>query len=347
MFVEWSTDDHMCDAFRTDVHPMTPDGICKWSLHDSKSCTRSEISLIFRVFFSPRIHWMDISTTVAKSSTRCPVTVVSEDKSIEIVFEYTTKESFNTDLGTHTIIELSSLILHFLHLDATIDEFQRYENHKIALLLRVLKRDVNMSIRSTYIGRAQEIHTTEHSGTRTYTWLPTEATPTFDGIGFRRISESYDMEAISHAPDISPRPKQSYTMDNDDFHNVSRVLPVGIMTDETLNLEFFNLKFTPPKCMEVQIPWKEIIDIPAIFTMRDPGTKTIVKKRFSLRFKPEEPQEIGVARYEIPVREGVVARITYERVAADKIAIREIKLIVKRYLLALHYMGEDTSSRTA
>lgn len=339
----------MCDAFRTDVHPMTPDGICKWSLHESKSCTRSDISLIFKVFFSPKVHWMNISTSIDKSIISTPATIISEDKSIELVFEYSTNDNFSQELGTHTVIKITSIIIHLLHVDATMEAFQRYENHKISLLLRVFRRDTTMTMRSVYIGRAQEIQTTEHGGTRTYTWLSTAEIPVFEGIGFRRISENIDMDAISHAPNISPRPQQSYIMDNDEFNNPSRVLPTGIMVGETLNLEFFNFKFNPPKCLEVQIPWKDIIDIPTLFTIKDPQSRKIVKKRFSLSFRSSmanPPVDIAVARYEVNPSEGIIVRITYERINADRIAIREVKFIIRKYLLALHYLGQGTSART-
>lgn len=348
MFVEWSADDHMHDAFRTDVHPLTPDGICKWSLHNSQSSTRSDPTLIFKVFFHPKIHWMTIVACISPSDTKTTKSALSDDKTMEITFEYTTKSSFSQELGSYTSIQLTSLTLVLLHKESTMEEFKRYENHKLSLLIRVFKRDRTMTMRSIFVGRAQEILTTEHAGTRTYTWLSTKEKAVFDGIGFRRISELHDMDAISHCPNISPRPKADYIMDNDEYKNPDRVLPIGIMDGESLNLEFFNLKFAPPKYFEVNIPWKEIVDVPALFTVRD-QTEKVVKKRFSLKFKSKscpEAIETALSRYDVNIAEGVSLRITYDRLEVCKIAIRRIDLVVKKYLLALHYMGQDLVSKT-
>ena len=348
MFVEWSTEDHSCDAFRLDTLDVNVNGICEWRPINSKSTTRSEPSLIFKVFFAPRVHWKTIYMTVKSSPITTLESCHSDDKSIVIDFEYRTVAAFNQQLGSHLEVHLSHIRLNLTHHEVTLAEFHRYEDHKVSLLLRVLRRENTMVIRSVYVGRAQEIQTTEHAGTRVYTWKATEQPVTFSGIGFRRVSELSDIDSINllrrgASGLLSPRQKEGYVMDNDDFHNDSRVLPIGIQLGESLNLEFFNLKFDPPKCIEISIPWKEIIDIPTLFTLNDPMRK-VVKRRFSLGPKPS--QEITVARFETSPSPMITLRVTYERLDADKISVREIKLIIRRYLLTLHYMGDDVVLNT-
>lgn len=350
MFVEWSSEDHMCDAFRLDICELS-EGICEWHIVNSKSTTRSDPVLNFKVFFAPRVHWTTISTEITASTEVKGAICHSESKDIEITFKYFTKSTFSQQLGTHLEVHLLHLRLRLLHPEVTMETFHRYENHKLSLLLRVFRRDGLMTIRSVYVGRAQEIQTTEHSGTRVYTWTPRQGAIGFDGIGFRRVSDLGDIDAIgrSRLSLISPRQSAEYVMDNDDFHNASKVLPVELLVNESLNLEFFNLKFTPPKCLEIQVPWREIIDVPTLFTTQDPMRK-VMKRRFSLG--PKQIPEILMARYEKQIVDEVAnsalvtLRVTYERIDADKISIREIKLIMRKYLLSLHYMGENVALKT-
>lgn len=352
MFVEWSTEDHMCDAFRLHTLEWAQNGMYEWSLTESKSTTRSNPELNFRVFFAPKVHWLTISTQIVLSEEFTWSSCHSETKDIEITFEYRTRSCFSQQLGSHIEVQLSHLKLQLLHPDVTLYAFHHCEDHKLTLLLRVFRRDKTMTIRSVYVGRAQEIQTTEHAGTRIYTWSSNHEPVSFDGIGFRRISDLGDIDAIGSLRKsslTSPRAKSAYVMDNDQFHNESKVLPIGIQTDEILSLEFFNLKFTPPRFIEIQVPWKEIIDIPSLFTMRDPMRK-VVKRRFSLGPKPAP--EIEVSRFEKQINVSalniplITLRVTYERIDANKISIREIKLIMRKYLLTLHYMGEGIALNT-
>jgi hypothetical protein len=230
--------------------------------------------------------------------------VLIKDEGITLKFEYSIVEKFDHTYGKHCIITLYKVDLELKFQEASIERFKQLENHKIVLQLKVMKREGTMLIQSIYIGRPQSIFTSSHGGTRTYKWISHGGDIPFHGIGFKRVHDLTDQDHISKSPNISPRPKEEYVPDNDSFHNEVKILPVVLEEGQVLNIQFYNLKFSPPKLMELHLKFSELRDLTQI--------------------------KIGKATY---------VNITAEPMES-KFHITEVALIAHKYLLVLHYMGE-------
>ena len=338
MYVRWSTED-LVDGLATSVLPLDSGGVHVWELTDFISLSRTSPNMEFQIFFEPGLHWITLRAPLGEREMH------SQSREATLSYDYETTPGFNQEFGTHLVISVKRIRVEAPKIRDVVANFMKLENHKVSMLLRIFKREKTMIVRSVYIGRAQQIQTTEHAGTRTYTWTANEGTATFDGIGFRRPSDLGDLDAIVKAPQISPRPKQEYVQDHDGFHNEAKVLPVGIELDQILKFEVFNLKYEPPRSLEIQVAWKELVDVPSLYVLKRSSSVGVKPKRFS--FGPAKiKDEIGVAKFEARVNDFVILKVTYERLSVDKLVLREICLVVEKYLLALHYMGASMQPKT-
>lgn len=141
-----------------------------------------------------------------------------------------------------------------------------------------------------YLGRAQDITTNHKEVTRIYTW-EAKKEESFPGIVLHRDSmedlfnknddnnnnnlvEQYrdidkmkldlkatsDIHALLSFRNLKPMHKSyEYVMDNDDFRNDYRVLPINLKDRKVVVIRFYNFKFNPPRCTEIRIPRNEFI----------------------------------------------------------------------------------------
>ena len=189
-----------------------------------------------------------------------------------------------------------------------------------------------------YLGRPQECISlgTEQ---RSYYWYPTLKDSSFEGLSPRGEDldqlkeEDSDLALIKMAcpSGIDPLRKSSievydFIADNDSFRNDNRRLPLYIeKKGRGQKLSFYSFKFTPPKCVEVNLIWSDFI---VKHNLKQPNTLS----RWGLRKRSipnsTEPVQMGFVEY--PLLKDLKAEIFFEKIGEEKVKICSLQLKVGR-----------------
>jgi hypothetical protein len=152
----------------------------------------------------------------------------------------------------------------------------------------------------TYLGRAQGIVTNFRKGVRVYIWRGEAQSEPFPNVNLLQKKSSAEDHLKDHASDLMRmkiEPKSSknlhallsyqhlddlledggnYEMDNDNFANKYRVLPVTLTEKDTLLIRFYNFKFSPPRSVQVRIPYDDFAKTAARFHVKLCGVDALL-----------------------------------------------------------------------
>lgn len=208
------------------------------------------------------------------------------------------------------------------------------EKHRMVATLKKEARAERISL-----GRAQMIRTEgtpQLHFTRTYTWM---AFPHKD---------TTPMDHILDAPppfNISPRLEAgvSAEVDHDGFSNLNSVLPITLLPESVVTLQFFNLKDKPPRFLEWPIRWSALMNHLVITS-----PSAIVRKITGLKLTrksgtPTSPREMV---FKESLTNYVEASLSYKILDMDSIVVYEVRLNVSHYLEALEAMNDAIMPKT-
>jgi hypothetical protein len=198
---------------------------------------------------------------------------------------------------------------------------------------------ITCRLNEIYLGRPQECISLGDEK-RSYYWYPTlEDYSSFEGLSPRedlqqQKEEDADLALIKMAcpsgfEKMSSRKSSvemyDYIADNDCYRNDNRRLPLYIeKKGRNQKLSFYNFKFTPPKCAEVNLIWSDFV---VKNTLKQPNT--ISKWGLRRRSTPNtttEPVQMGFVEY--PILKDLKAEIFFEKVTEDKVKICSLQLKV-------------------
>lgn len=197
---------------------------------------------------------------------------------------------------------------------------------------------ITCRLNDIYLGRPQECISLGNEN-RSYYWYPTLKDSSFEGLSPREDlhelkEEDSDLALIKMAcpSGVDPLRKSSievyeFIADNDSFRNDNRRLPLYIeKKGRGQKLSFYNFKFTPPKCVEVNLIWSDFVVTKN--TLKQPTTLS----RWGLRRRSTQSttQVMQMGFVEYPLLKDLKAEIFFEKVAEDKVKICSLQLKVTR-----------------
>jgi len=253
LFVSWAPDLDVCSPRYSEIKPLSPKGlyhfVCDADPLVVSTCGDVEIN----VFFTPKAHCKCIMVTLMK--TMHGQDIRDESGHFRVKLDFTTKEHFSIQEGRHVFLSVTLIELEIYKQDEFVRNFLESEGHKIVSQIKIKRRLDMMNIRTIYIGRPQEITTTCYAKSRRYIWKSNDTeTSGFLGVGLRSQEDLKDIQRIQKFQVVSPRAeKGEYMHDNDGFSNPNRALPIEFEAGEAITIQMFNLKFDPPKFVEVQV----------------------------------------------------------------------------------------------
>lgn len=316
IYLTWSSDIDINDINRTETKPLIRSGLYHFVCDGEPKVVSASGNIEINIFYEPKLHWKRF--TIPIHGTKRDVAIFDETHMFKVSLEFSLDRRFSTKEGFHVVIILSLIELEIIKQDRMLGIFLESEKHKIVLQSKIKSRRDMMSIRSLYFGRAQEISTTKYGGRRTYAWTSTSE-QTFKGIGIRSAEDLDDIRDIQTYPLLSPREKdggqKSYEPDNDAFSNKNMSLPIDFNDGEAISLQVFNLKFNPPKFIELQLRWIEFL-----------GCK---EKKYHVVYDRDTSFD-----FEFHIE------------SEKKVIIRKLSLHVNRYITVLNTMGDNKSAKT-
>ncbi len=341
MFVIWRTDDKNIYK-ETSLHKLTHDGVYRWSPKDFNMMAEMGANIEFNIYFEPGLHWITVSIGIINlmGKTNYELQFKDSDRNGIIYFSYDLSRKYDGEYqGLLYKISVDHIMITLKHQKTILEHFNNTENHKISLMLKIDQRedeDKSMYIRKIFLSRAQDIKTTKYYGTRTYKWLSTECKLDFDEIPLRRPSDLTDMDMIFKSPILSPRTPEKYVPDNDRFSNENRALPIKLLIGQTLTVQIYNLKFNPPKCVEVKVKWGNLVE------SRSRRNSFMQKVKKSSSSKLLEESKI----YECKMNDFLSLSIKYMQINVSEIKFIEFIFIAHKYITSLAYMGENLNPQT-
>jgi hypothetical protein len=196
---------------------------------------------------------------------------------------------------------------------------------------------ITCRLNEIYLGRPQECISLGDEK-RSYYWYPTLEDSTFEGISPRedlqqqkeedaelaliKLACPSGFEKMSRKTSIE---MYDFIADNDCYRNDNRRLPLYIeKKGRNQKLSFYNFKFTPPKCAEVNLIWSDFV---VKNTLKQPHTLS----RWGLRRRstPNTTEAVQMGFVEYPLLKDLSAEIFFEKVTEDKVKICSLQLKVK------------------
>lgn len=264
------------------------------------------------IYLTPGLYWKTISLRI--SELQDGAMNDESGREVGVSIQFSIKKKFMIGDGYQLFISINLISLHLYRQDASLAILNEREGHRIVMQIKIKSRKEMMQIRTIYLGRAQKIRTHQNHTNRIYSWVSGDQP--FGGIGMRSVEDLNDIKAIQMYPMISPRPNVvTIVSDHDSFSNEDRCLPINFEEGEAVNLQFFNLKFNPPKFVEIQVRWAEFLG------SKEGNCHIIHDKDISLT-------------------------LTFEIVDERKIYLKEITFKVLRYLSSLDSMGDNKPAKT-
>lgn len=283
----------------------------------------------------------DNSPSVERTYDSIPVThILLVDSIVEISYiAYKYNEKINGQLAILGQINISALLLKY-----DIKSMLMHTGHKITCL-----------INETYLGRPQECST--RNDFRSYYWksgvvnniksprgsLTPRGTyvPPSIMVSPRHVTDfdliveyNSDMSLIRMATPAGMKKHAiltNYVPDNDAYSNPKTLLPIYFSdSDKPLVFKFFNFKFTPPKCVEITVKWKDFIGSRPLVKYDEP---VIPEKRGILRRKEEKnnKRDDRMYMYAVELLSGLRMVIHYYMVDASKLRIILVYLYVEDF----------------
>jgi hypothetical protein len=198
---------------------------------------------------------------------------------------------------------------------------------------------VTCKLGDVYLGRAQECITLEDDK-RFYYWYPTlEEQSSFEGLSPREDlnqvkEEDSDIALIKMACPSGFEPRKSsievfsYVSDNDGFHNQNRRLPLFIErgSKRSQKLSIYNFKFTPPKCVDVNLIWSDFAVTKHYIKQPSAITKWGFRRRSTPLNTSKDIVQMGFVEY--PLIKDMKIEIFFEKVSEDKVKLTSLQLKV-------------------
>jgi hypothetical protein len=314
LFVSWATDAEMCSPRFTESKPLREDGIYQFVCDSEPAVVSQSKSVEINVYITPKAHWAVF--TISADQARKGVEYRDEDGHFKVQMDFTMEERFSFKEGKHTCMCVTLLELQVFKQREFLEQFYQHENHKLVAQVKVKRRTDMMNVRTVYIGRAQVIETSRYGKCRKYVWKSADKeAPGFTGISFKTEEDLHDIERIQKHHMTSPRkPNLVYIHDCDGFSNPNLVLPVQFEVGEGVTVQVFNLKFDPPKFVEVHLRSAEF--------------------------------NAGEVSYEVVHDATLRFVFTYHVTDTKKIIIDTIIMKVQAYLAVLNNLGDSKSAKT-
>lgn len=312
-----STDIEIDSPIKTAPLPISDSAVYYFVIGAEPVQISSQGHLEIDIFHSPKLHWKRVSIDLLrleKTGRGC-----DESKNFKIKVDFRREKRFNVKLGYHHVIMVTLIELQIEKQSLMLETLMSEERHKLVLQTKLKSRRDMMYIRTVYLGRAQSITTTSQGDKRCYVWKSGNANTVFKGVGVRTSEDMKDIEMIQTYPMTSPRLKdgevETYEGDNDGFSNPNLCLPIDFSDGEAVELQVFNLKFNPPKFMEVQVRWAEFL-----------GSKNNVCR--------------------VVYDRDVTFFLKFEVQGEKKIMMTEVEIKFNRYVSVLNHMGDHKGSKT-
>jgi hypothetical protein len=317
LYVSWATDLEICSPSFCEAKPLSPKGlyhfVCDSQPFAISRCGEVEVN----VYFTPKAHCKCIMVTLVKAM--YGQSIKDETGHFRVKLDFTTREHFSFQEGKRTLLSMTLIELEIYNQDDFVKTFLETEGHKMVGQLKVKRRSDMMNVRTVYIGRPQEILTSAYAKYRRYVWTSgPENSVGFSGIGLRSKEDLRDIQRIQKFHIASPRgdangDDDAYVHDNDGFSNANQVLPIEFGEGEALSVQMFNLKFDPPKFIELQLRSAE----------------------FSGDKKSYEVVYDGSIQFEFQYH-------LYKK----KVVITALKMRVKAYIATLNNLGDGKAAKT-
>lgn len=317
LYVSWASDLELCSPKHSEIKPVCQKGlyyfVCDSDPIAISSCGEVEIN----VFFTPKSHCKSMVLTLVKGV--YGQSVRDETGHFRVKLDFTLKEHFSIREGKRILLSMTLIELEIYNQDDFIRNFFESESHKIVAQIKIKQRSDMMNVRTIFIGRPQEIITSSYAMYRRYIWKSGKMEDEgFTGIGLRIKEDLTDIRRVQQYHTISPRDslhvnEREYVQDNDGFSNCNITLPIEFEDGEAMNIQMFNLKFDPPKFIELQLRSAE-------FNGDKRCYKVIYDASIDFEFEYE--------------------------VKKKKIVINSIKMRVKSYVTTLNNLGEGKAAKT-
>ena len=314
LFVSWATDLDLCSPRFTESKPLREDGIYQFVCDSEPMVISQGRNVEINVYLAPKSHW-DVFT-ISVDAARKGVEHRSEHGHFKVQMDFTVREHFSLREGKQNNISVTILELQVFKQDDFIRQFYEHENHKLVAQIKVRRRTDMMNVRTVYLGRAQEIQTSRYGKYRKYIWRSADGKESgFTGISFKTEEDLHDIERIQKHQLTSPRSKKfEYVHDNDGYSNPNLVLPVQFEVGEAITVQVFNLKFDPPKFVEILLR--------------------------SAEFNVQETS------YEV-VHDAMLRFVfTYRVTEGKKVTITSMAMRIQAYLAVLNNLGDGKASKT-
>lgn len=251
----------------------------------------------------------------------------------KIKLSYLANKSFDKRTkNTYGTIHIKSVILNNFDIKPIIDD--QSTGHKITCM-----------VNDIYLGRAQQCKTYGKNN-RTYVWSQGSTMDAFDGMSPRGNNDrdvlqehASDLALIRMADPSGTKRRQSilqnktpYIADNDSYSNDQNRLPLHIYPTERANvLRIYNFKFTPPKCIECKLPWKEFVPSGALSERNTSGTMTGPLALFRRKTKANVTARMGLLEC-LPFDDrSLIVEIMFSKLSEDKVRIVRISIKTENY----------------
>lgn len=297
LYISWASDYGFCDQKYSEKKQLSTSGVYHF-VFDGDPTQISKIGDVeINLYFSPKSHCGLYILNVKELQNGKEKHDISGHVFIKADFK--TWDNFTTRDGNHTLISLTLIEIKIHMQEEFIKNFYMNENHKIVSQIKVKRRTDMMNVRTVYIGRAQEIFTPRYGSYRRYFWQGTKEETGFKGIACKSEEDLHDIERIQKFHMVSPRGKKPpvYIHDDDGFTNANQALPIVFNIGEAITIQVFNLKFDPPKFIEMQLRYAEFSNselkyevvfdaaIQFVFTYHMNKTKSVVIDGVTMRVK--------------------------------------------------------------
>lgn len=257
LYISWASDFSICDQKYSEKKQLSTSGVYHF-IFDGDPVQISKVGDIeINLYLSPKSHCGLYTLNVEEL--RKGVEKYDISGHVFIKADYRLSTTFTPREGTHNMIALTLIEIRIHAQDDFIRNFYMTENHKIVSQIKVKRRTDMMNVRTMYLGRAQEIFTSRYGSYRRYVWTAGHEENTFKGIAYKSEEDLHDIVRIQKFHMVSPRGKKpiTYIHDNDQFSNTNHALPIEFNIGEAITIQVFNLKFDPPKFVEMQIRYAE------------------------------------------------------------------------------------------
>lgn len=285
MQISWTTGDDPFDLIYSEKCESDGTGVFSWNQKNWGRIGKPSGHMKFFIYFFPMMLWKKIIIPLPQIEVEKEVSHTLEAKQDILSCIYEIRGYSISETEKYFSLTLKSVKVVCPNWSILYTEKQSAENHKIVALIRIYKRETvsdnrrndtmkritfsvdsvmsrtskntnkiceNMITRNIHLGRAQGISTDHEISSRVYRWVSAEERP-FEGTSNPSMEDLIDADVITKLPAISPRSREPYIPDNDSYSNSNRTLPIDIEDAEYVNVQFHNLKTSPPRFVELTI----------------------------------------------------------------------------------------------